>query len=160
MQNSLTLRDNDILYRRVKHHKEDTQQISDAKHRNQLRYIKNKSGRFIVQEMAFYDKNNKISVSTASRHNNISKIISEIQVNVDNGVIKLIVDSVYNIEVRLHHIFIDYTPTVDNPEHYEITIIPEEENIPVSNLKVIRGEFREELAMIANLTGWEREPSS
>ena len=60
-----------------------------------------------------------------------------------------------------HEVYIENIPDEqnDNDEHCEITIIPDNNNIKSDILKEIRSNFRDSLAIIANATGWEIEPS-
>ena len=107
--------------------------------------------------MAFYDKENKISVSTARGID----IVSKIQIEPENGVVKLIAEDVYEIDVYQHEVYIENIPDEqnDNDEHCEIRILPDNNNIDDGTLKEIRSDFRDSLAIIANATGWEMEPS-
>ena len=63
--------------------------------------------------------------------------------------------------VDQHKVCIENIPDEqnDNDEHCEISIIPDNNNIDSDILKEIRSDFRDSLAIIANATGWEIEPS-
>lgn len=157
MESKQIPKNDDILYRRVKKHIEPADELIEMRHQNRLRYFKNELGQYQVGPMAFYDNKNKISVSTARDID----IVSKIQIDPKNGVVKLIAEDVYEIDVDQHKVQIENIPDEqnDNDEHCEISIIPDNNNIDDGRLKEIRSDFRDSLAIIANATGWEIEPS-
>ncbi len=157
MESKRIPKNDDILYRRVKKHIEPAHKLEEMRHKNLLRYFKDELGQYQVGPMAFYDKENRISVSTAR---NID-IVSKIQIEPENGVVKLIVEDIYEIDVCQHVVNIENIPDeeYDNDEHCEISIIPDNNNIDGNKLKEIRSDFRDSLAIIANATGWEIKPS-
>ncbi len=157
MERKQSPKNDDILYRRVKKHIEPADKLKEMRHKNLLRYFKDELGNYQVGPMAFYDKENRISVSTARDID----IVSKIQIEPENGVVKLIAEDVYEIDVSQHEVYIENIPDEenDNDEHCEISIIPDNNNIEDDILKEIRSDFRDSLAIIANATGWEIEPS-
>ena len=150
MNNSDTVENNEILYRRVKKH---TPNI----HPNDRRYRRNSLGDLEVLPMAFYDTKNKPSVDRACKNNNPYNT----QGDEGNGVIKLLAGDVLDMEIDYHKIdIIPDSPDENsvNPAHSRIIMIPI--NIVPSDMqKSLRGKFREYLALIANQLGWAIKPT-
>ncbi len=70
-----------------------------------------------------------------------------------DGIILLIVEDILNkVNVEGHDIYVKYKPEYGNIAHSLILLIPH------PNTKHKREKFREDLADIANMRGWEMGP--
>ena len=149
MHNNDIIANNEILYRRVKKHAPNA-------HPNDRRYRQNGLGDLEVLPMAFYDNKNEPSVDRASKHNNDP---SKTQGEIGNGVIKLLAGDVREMNIDYHKIDIKPDPTDENTAHSRIIMIPNVNEVPSDMHKVLRQKFRENLALIANQSGWSIEPA-
>lgn len=135
--------DNEKLYRRIPIHKENT-------HPNERRYCYDISGQLKVTPHAFLDRDRQPSTDRACNRNFDP---TETQQYDTDGIILLIAEDILNkVNVEGHDIYVKYKPEYGNIAHTLILLIPH------PNTKNKRARFREDLADIANMRGWEMGP--
>ncbi len=146
--NKAKILDEEILLRRVAVHKPNT----DI---NNRRYEKTESGEFIVLPLAFYHKENRISVNRKLDDNSVLKT----QGDLSNGVVRLIAGYVRNMPDLLpFQAVVSHDPIDENELHCLITMETDEQ-VKDDHYANIRRIFRQNLADIANALKWERKPS-
>ena len=146
--NKSEILDGEILLRRVAVHKPYT----DI---NNRRYEKMDSDELIVLPLAFYHKENRISVNRKFDANSVLKT----QGDVSNGVVRLIAGYVRNMtDILPFQAVVTYDPIDENELHALITLETDEQVTDAHHAK-IRRIFRQNLADIANVLKWEKKPA-
>ena len=137
------IEDNEKLYRRVIIHKINT-------HPNERKYYYDISGVLKVTPQAFLDKDRQPSIDRACNRNYDP---TETQNDDTDGIILLIAGDIRNkVNIEGHDVYVKYDPEYGNIAHSLILLKPH------PNTKNKRGKFREDLADIANMRGWEMGP--
>ena len=145
--NKSEILDDEVLLRRVAVHKPNT----DI---NNRRYEKMDSGEFIVLPLAFYHKENRISVNRRCDDNSV--LIT--QGDLSNGVVRLIAGYVRNMsDILPFKAVVTHDPIDENELHSLITMETDEQVTDDHHAK-IRRIFRQNLADIANVLKWEKKP--
>ncbi len=137
------IEDHEKLYRRVPIHSENT-------HPNERKYHYDISGVLKVTPYAFLDKYRQPSVDRAC---NRDFDPTETQEYDTDGIILLIAGDIFNkINIVGHNVYVKYDPQYGNIAHSLILLKPQ------PNTKAKRNKFRQDLADIANMRGWEMGP--
>ena len=137
------IEDNEKLYRRVPIHKENT-------HPNERKYYYDISGVLKVTPYAFLDRDRQPSIDRACNRNLDP---TETQQYDTDGIILLIAGDIRNkVNIDSHDVCVEYKPVYGNIAHSLILLKPH----PDTRNK--REKFREDLADIANMRGWEMGP--
>ena len=143
MDNNGTVRDDEVLYRRIQKNLEEPN-----------RYSYDNTRKVTIHSTAFFDPNRQPSVDRAELRG-FNPALS--QIDETDGIVSLIASHVRAIPIEDHAVDVIYAPILDNPAHSQITITPLGIISNTKQRKAFR-ILRKALARLATENGWTLEP--